>query len=288
MKLGLMMFTTDYTVTPSRLAQLAEQRDFESLFFPDHTHIPASRITPFPPGGELPPEYARTYDPLIALMAAADATTTLRLGTGICLVVERDPIATAKQVASLDRLSGGRLLFGVGAGWNIEELENHGGERTQRFAVMRERVQAMQAIWTEEEASFHGQHVQFERIWSWPKPLQQPYPPVLVGGNGNGTLARTVAFGDEWMPIWFGDLPALAQQIEQLGRLAAEAGREPLPITLFLAPPSLPELGAIAALGVHRCVFHLPSVDEPGCERELDGLAELLASARQSDGTLAP
>src|SRR5437588_8875870 len=171
MQFGIAIFPTGDTLPPAVLARMIEVRGFESLFFPEHTHIPAERATPYPGGGELPREYSRTLDPFIALTAAAAATTSLRLGTGICLVIERDPIVTAKEVASLDVLSGGRFLFGVGAGWNVEEMRNHGTDPARRFGVMRERIEAMKAIWTEDEASYRGEHVSFERIWSWPKPV---------------------------------------------------------------------------------------------------------------------
>ncbi|HEV3229956.1 MAG TPA: LLM class F420-dependent oxidoreductase, partial [Solirubrobacteraceae bacterium] len=200
-----MMFPTDYSIGPAELARLVEERGFESLFFPEHTHIPASRDTPYPAGGDLPQEYWHTYDPFVALTAAAAATERLRIATGICLVIERDPITTAKEVASIDRLSGGRFLFGVGAGWNVEEMANHGTDFRHRFGVMREHVEAMKAIWTEDEASYHGKYVDFDRILSWPKPLQQPHPPVIVGGNGERVLERVIAFGDEWMPNRIGD-----------------------------------------------------------------------------------
>src|SRR5205807_10329517 len=189
-KFGLGTFPTAGAPSPADLAVMAEERGFESLFFPEHTHIPASRETPYPAGGELPPEYSRTYDPFVALTAAAAATERLLVGTGICLVIERDSIVTAKEVASLDRLSGGRFLFGVGAGWNVEEMRNHGTDSSQRFGIMRERIEAMKAIWAEEEASYTGRYVNFERIWSWPKPSQEPHPPILVGGNGPRVLER--------------------------------------------------------------------------------------------------
>src|SRR5215210_2976375 len=199
MDFGLAIFPTDYTLEPVELGQLAEERGFESLWFPEHTHIPASRETPWPGGSELPKEYWHTYDPFVALSAVAQVTERLKLATGICLVVERDPIITAKEVASLDRLSGGRFLFGVGAGWNREEMENHGTDPDRRFGLMRERVEAMKAIWTSDEASYHGRHVNFDRIWADPKPVQKPHPPVLVGGNADKTLDRVVSYGDEWL-----------------------------------------------------------------------------------------
>src|SRR3712207_537329 len=184
MPAGLAVFPTDETPSPADLAQLAEERGFESIWFPEHTHIPASRETPYPAGGELPREYARTLDPFVALTAAAAATERIRLGFGICLVIQRDPIVTAKAVASLDLVSGGRVLFGVGAGWNREEMLDHGTDPRTRMSVLRERVEAMRALWTEEEAPYAGEHVAFGRGGSWRKRVQDPPPPVLVGGNG--------------------------------------------------------------------------------------------------------
>jgi probable F420-dependent oxidoreductase len=193
-KLGLAMFATADAIPPAELGVLAEEHGFESLFLPEHTHIPASRRSPYPGGGELPSEYWSAFDPFVALATVAQATERLRVGTGICLVVERDPIVTAKEVASLDRLSGGRVLFGVGAGWNREEMESHGTDPATRFGLMLERVEAMKALWTEREAEYHGRHVDFEPMWSWPKPLQEPHPPVLVGGNGPRVLDRVLAY----------------------------------------------------------------------------------------------
>jgi probable F420-dependent oxidoreductase len=200
MKFGLGIFPTEDGPAPGDIARIAEERGFESLFFPEHTHIPASRETEFPGGRELPAMYSHSYDPFVALTAAAAATEQLRIGTGVCLVIERDPIITAKEVATLDVLSQGRFLFGVGAGWNEEEMRDHGTDPARRFKVMRERVEAIKAIWTEEEASYEGEFVNFERIWCWPKPVQQPHPPVLVGGTGAQVLDRVLRFGDEWMP----------------------------------------------------------------------------------------
>src|SRR5881398_3208480 len=190
MHYGVVMFPTEYAMAPDDLARALEERGFESVWFPEHTHIPASRRSPWPGGGELPRDYWSSYDPFVALMAAGAATKRLKLGTGICLVIERDPITTAKEVATLDLLSGGRVLFGIGGGWNREEMENHGTDPTRRFAVMRERMLAMREIWTKDEAEYHGTFVDFDPIWSWPKPVQRPHPPVLVAGNGAGTLER--------------------------------------------------------------------------------------------------
>jgi probable F420-dependent oxidoreductase len=267
---GVAMFPTDHAVDPRVLARMVEQRGFESLFFPEHTHIPASRETPYPPGGELPDMYSHTYDPFVALTAAAAATERLLVATGICLVVERDPIVTAKEVASLDRLSGGRFLFGVGAGWNREEVANHGTDPHRRFSLMRERVEAMKAIWTQDEASYHGEHVEFDRIWSWPKPVQKPHPRVLVGGNGPKVLERVVAFGDEWIP---NRVTGLAERIEELRRLTEEAGRDPIPVTLSGARPDPELIERGERLGVHRCSFYISPTEAGEAERQLDELA---------------
>jgi probable F420-dependent oxidoreductase len=208
-------------------------------------------------GGELPAIYSRSYDPFVALAAAAVATTHLKIGTAICLVIERDPIITAKEVATLDHLSGGRFLFGVGAGWNAEEMRNHGTDPARRFAVMRERIEAMQAIWTEDEASYAGEHVRFDRIWSWPKPVQRPHPPILVGGIGPRVLDRVLSFGDEWMPNRLGD-EALAMRIEELGRRVGELGRAPVSVTIAGILPDPARIERLERMGVHRVFFWLP------------------------------
>lgn len=265
MKYGHAVFPTLETPRPDEIARMVEERGFESLFFPEHTHIPAGRETPYPAGGDLPEEYRRTYDPFVALTAAACATTTLRLGTGICLVVERDPIVTAKEVASLDQLSGGRLLFGVGAGWNREEMRNHGTDPRTRMRLLAERVEAMKAIWTEDEASYHGEHVDFDRIWSWPKPLQRPHPPVLVGGNGPTVLDRVLRFGDAWMPNAIHDDTILGQ----IADLRERADRE-IPISLYAAPRDPARLARYAEAGVERAVFYLPQRDRDGLAARLD------------------
>ncbi len=273
MRYGIAFFPADYAADPATVARLVEERGFESLFFPEHTHIPAGRHTPYPGGGELPRQYSHTYDPFIALTAAAAATQRILLATGICLIIQRDPIITAKEVASLDRLSGGRFLFGVGAGWNIEEMENHGTNPKRRFSLMRERVEAMKAIWTEDEASYHGEHVDFDRIWSWPKPVQQPHPPVLVGGNGERVLERVIAFGDEWMP---NRVAGLSERIEQLNRMADAAGRDPIPVTLSGASPDPELIERGEQAGVHRCTVYIEPTDAAEIEVQLDELASRL------------
>src|SRR3954452_2072978 len=202
MDFGVGYFPTHDGIGPGPLARMLEERGQESLWFAEHTHIPASRESPWSGGAELPPKYWHCYDLFVALTAAAEATTRLRVGSGICLVIERDPIVTAKAAASVDHLSGGRLEFGVGAGWNREEMRNHGTDPRVRMAILQERVEAMKAIWTQDEASYAGEHVAFDRIWSWPKPAQRPHPPVLVGGNGPTVLDRVLAIGDAWFPSY--------------------------------------------------------------------------------------
>jgi probable F420-dependent oxidoreductase len=190
MRIGVFYFPVDYGIDISELARTLEERGFASLYVPEHTHIPTSRKTPFGAGGELPKRYSHTHDPFVALSFAAAATKKLILGTGICLIPERDPIVTAKCVASLDQLSGGRFVFGIGGGWNVEEMENHGAQYKTRFKLMRERILAMKALWTEEEAEYHGEMVNFDPVWSYPKPKQKPHPPILLGGESDYTLRR--------------------------------------------------------------------------------------------------
>lgn len=268
MKFGVAIFPTADLQGPAELARMAEERGFESLLFPEHTHIPASRDTPYPAGGELPPEYSRTYDPFVALMAAASATERLLIGTGICLVIERDPIITAKEVASLDQLSGGRFLFGVGAGWNVEEMRDHGTDATRRFGIMRERIEAMKTIWAEDEASYHGRHVDFDRIWSWPKPVQRPHPTVLVGGNGPRVLDRVLAFGDEWMPNRLPD-DQIIPRFQELRRRADEAGRS-IPITVAGMMRDPQRIERFEREGVHRSLFWLPATSPEDVEAAFD------------------
>ena len=273
MDLGVFVFPTHDAMPPQDIARAVEQRGLESLFFPEHTHIPAARTTPYPGGGELPREYAHTLDLFVALTAAAVSTTRLKVGTGICLVVERDPIITAKEVASLDHLSGGRVLFGIGAGWNREEMANHGTDPTTRTALLAERVRAMQQIWTTDEASFSGEHVHFERIWSWPKPVQRPHPPILVGGNAPATLDRVVAIGDAWMPNRITP-DRLGEHVAALQSKADAAGRGAIPVTIFGAKPQ--DVPAYAEAGVARCVLWLPSAGADQIEPRLDRYAEML------------
>jgi probable F420-dependent oxidoreductase len=274
---GVSYFPTDESVEPAKLARMAEERGFESAFVTEHTHIPASRDTAYPAGGELPREYWRIYDPFVALTAMACATERIRVGTAICLLVERDPITTAKEVASLDRLSGGRMVFGVGAGWNLEEMANHGTDPKRRFKVLRERVEACKEIWANEEASYHGEFVDFDRIVCRPAPLQQPHPPVLVGGNGATVHERVLAYGDGWFPNRIPPDDAMIARIDELQRLGEEAGRGPIPVTLQIPPRDLAVLEQYERAGVTRVVHMLragDAADAGGAERKLDEWAE--------------
>jgi probable F420-dependent oxidoreductase len=254
MKFGLTIFPTDYSIDPAELGRAAEDAGFEALFFAEHTHIPASRDTPRPGGGELPRRYWHTLDPFVALTAVAAATERLRLGTGVCLVIERDPITTAKAAASVDLVSGGRFEFGVGAGWNREEMANHGTDFRRRFTLMRERVEAIKAIWTQEEPEYHGRFVDFDPLWSWPKPVQDPHPPVIVGGTGEKVFDRVLAYGDAWMPNRVADPAALGPRVAELRE---RAGRR-VPVTYYGADPADEFVEALAAAGVDRVLLQLP------------------------------
>jgi len=273
MDIGVAVFATPDTVAPGPLARLVEERGFESLFFPEHTHIPADRRTPYPAGGELPRKYAHTYDLFVALTAAAAATTRLRVGSGICLVNQRDPITTAKAVASVDHLSGGRLEFGIGAGWNREEMENHGTDPRTRMRLVAERVLAMKAIWGQDEASYDGEFVKFDRIWSWPKPAQWPHPPILLGGNGPTVEDRVLAYGDAWMPNYLGRSDDL---IARGKALQARADR-PIQLVLMGGTPKASMMERYESAGFRRMVFWLPSAGRGPIERELDRIETAVA-----------
>jgi probable F420-dependent oxidoreductase len=278
MKLGVCMFPTDYAIPVSELARAAEQRGFESLFIPEHTHIPASRRTPFPSGGELPREYSHTLDPFVALASAAAVTTTIKLGTGICLVIERDPIVTAKEVASLDLVSGGRFLFGVGGGWNVEEMENHGTQYKTRFRLLRERILAMKDIWTKEAAAFHGEFVNFDPIWSYPKPVQKPHPPVLLGGESGYTLQRVVDFCEGWFPRGRRGVDVILTGLADLKIRAEKAGRDmrTISVSVFAAKPEAETLDRLAAADVTRAILLLPPGDRNTVLPLLDQYAKLI------------
>ncbi|MBJ7331473.1 MAG: LLM class F420-dependent oxidoreductase [Solirubrobacteraceae bacterium] len=282
MKLGVQIFVTDETPPVPELARAVEERGFESLWVTEHTHIPASRITPFTPdvpipGGPetipLPRPYYRTLDPFVTLGAAAAVTTTLKLGTGICLVTQRDPIVTAKEVASLDFLSGGRVLFGVGAGWLREEIADHGTDPKTRFALMRERVEAMKALWTEEEASYDGRFVSFERALQFPKPVQAPHPPIFIGGNGPKVLERVLAYGDGWMPNPSPDDETVIARARELW-----AQRDDVPVMISGAPVDAARLSRFADAGFMRAGFFVPSAGWDEIEPVLDEIAAAAAS----------
>jgi probable F420-dependent oxidoreductase len=255
MKVGLSMFVTDYSIGAAELAMAAEDLGFESLFIPEHTHIPVSRRSPWPGGPELPNEYLHTLDPFLALSAAAEVTRNLRLATGICLVVERDPITLAKEVATLDFISSGRVLFGIGGGWNYEEMENHGTKPSLRWKIMRERMLAMKEIWTNDEAEYHGEFVDFDPIWQWPKPVQKPHPPILVGGDGPRTFQRVFEYGDGWIPIVGRSSEPLGGRIAQLNNEAVAAGRGKVPVTVFGARADAAQLEELQAAGVERAII---------------------------------
>lgn len=278
MQTGAFIFATDYAIPIAELARELEARGFESLFVPEHTHIPASRKSPFPGGGDLPREYWHTHDPFVSLAFAAAATEKLVVGTGICLVPQRDPIVTAKSVASLDVLSGGRFVFGMGGGWNVEEMEDHGADYGTRFKLLRERVLAMKALWAYEEAEFHGEMVDFDPCWAYPKPAQKPHPPLLLGGESDHTLRRVVEFCDGWFPRARGGFD-VAGGVERLRRIAGEAGRDmsELQVNLFGALPDAQKMEEYRQAGVTRAIIGLPSKGRDEILPRLDEYANLLA-----------
>jgi probable F420-dependent oxidoreductase len=259
MKFGISTFITDYSIDCTELGVAMEDLGFDSLFVAEHTHIPTSRKTPFPGGTELPKQYSHTLDPFSSLGAVAAVTKNLLVGTGICLVMQHDPITLAKNVASLDYLSGGRFMFGIGGGWNEDEMNNHGTKYTLRWKILRERILAMKEIWTNEEAEYHGEFVDFDPIWSYPKPKSNPHPPVMMGGDGAKTLDRIIDYADEWMPIG-GRSEHLTERMAELQGMAKAAGRDPIPVTIFGARPLAKDIEAWAEAGVGRCLFMLPSV----------------------------
>jgi len=270
MRFGLSIFLTDETIGPAETGRLAEKRGFDSLWLPEHTHMPLGH-SQMPSGGDPPRQYLRTLDPFVALTAAAAATENLLLGFGICLITQRDPIITAKQVATLDRLSGGRVRFGVGAGWNRAEVEHHGTPFDRRFGVMRERVEAMRALWTQEVASYSGRYVSFEDSWQWPKPLQDPLP-VYVGGNREQVLDRVLRYGDHWMPNREWDLET---RIPELRRRAEELGKRRPEVTYFGADIDPAMIERLAAAGVDRVLLHLPPAGPAEVEEAVERAAEV-------------
>ena len=262
MHFGAAMFFTDYSMAAGDLGRALEQRGFESLWAPEHSHIPVSRASPFPNGGDLPKQYYDVMDPFVTLTAAAAATQTLKVGTGVCLVQQRDPIQTAKLVASIDQVSAGRFLFGVGSGWNAEEMADHGTAFKSRHKVARERIEAMKVIWTESKAEYHGEFVDFDPMMAWPKPVQKPYPPVIVGGAFPYGARRAIRYGDGWVPHAsrpeYGDV---SDFLPQFHKMATEAGRDPasLPVTMFRVVEELDRLRHYRDIGIARVVITLPS-----------------------------
>ena len=261
MDFGASIFTTDYSIPPHALAAALEERGFESMWAPEHSHIPLSRRSPWPGGAELPKPYYDCFDPFVVLSVAASVTKRLKIGTGVCLVIQRDTIQTAKLVASLDQVSGGRFLFGIGGGWNAEEMEDHGTVFASRFKKMREQIEAMKAIWTTSKPEYKGEIVSFPPMMAWPKPEQKPHPPVIVGGAFPHAARRAVRYADGWIPIAGRGGADMETQITEFRRMATEAGRDPasLPISLFGAAADEDALKRFRDLGVARIVTTLPS-----------------------------
>ena len=262
---GISTFITDETPTPAEFGRLVEERGFDSLFVAEHPHMPRDTVR------EVERKYYRSLDPFVTLTAAAAATTTLRLGFGIMLLPQRDPITTAKAVASLDVVSGGRVEVGLGAGWNVPEIENHGTPFDRRFGVMRERAEAMKAIWADDEASYHGRYVNFDHIMSWPKPVQRPHPPLWIGGMGEKVLDRVLRYGDGWFPNSRDpDADRLGERVADLRRRGEEAGRGRIPVTAFGTPIDAAVVEAFARADVDRVLLMLPSADRAEVERAAD------------------
>lgn len=275
---GVSIFPTDKTMQPVELARAVEERGFDSLFFPEHTHIPAARQTPFPAGGDLPEHYWRSHDPFVALGAAAAVTSRIKLGTGICLVIERDPIQLAKECASLDVISDGRFIFGIGAGWNREEMENHGADYKQRWKIVREKILAMKTIWTEEEPEFHGEFIDFDPIWSWPKPVQAGGPPIWMGANSKWTFDRVAEYCDGWMPIGgpgSGGIANMKAAAENCGRDFSE-----ITLALFGAPNEAEQLEGRIGQGFTELVFGLPQGNRDEVLGALDQYAALVEKVK--------
>jgi probable F420-dependent oxidoreductase len=284
MKFSASMFFTDYSMGPAELAQALEARGFEAMWAPEHSHSPLSRKTPFVFGGKLPKKYYDVMDPFVSLTAAAVATKTLKVGTGVCLITQRDPIQTAKLVASIDRISGGRFLFGVGNGWNQDEMEDHGQVFATRHKMARERIEAMKAIWTQTEAEYHGEFVNFDPMMSWPKPVQKPHPPILVGGAFPYSARRAIRYGDGWMPqVTEYAKQELADVIPLFRKMAVEANRDPdsIPITVWGRGLDVEQMKRYRDLGVDRVAT---SLDSEKTEKILPVLDRWAGVIRQVSG----
>jgi probable F420-dependent oxidoreductase len=279
MKFGASMFFTDYSITSAEIAVAMEARGFDTLWGPEHSHIPLSRKTPFPLGPELPKRYYDVMDPFVSLSVAAAVTKTLKVGTGVCLVAQRDPIQLAKSVASIDRVSNGRFLFGVGNGWNQDEMENHGTVFASRHKLARERIEAMKAIWTQDAAEYHGEFLDFGPMATWPKPVQKPHPPILVGGAFPYSARRAVRYGDGWMPqVTNADKAPLSEVIPRFRQMATEAGRDPAALRIIIGaqPPDLALIESYAKLGIEMVYPSLPSEPADKILPMLDQWAELM------------
>jgi len=270
-KFGVAIFPTDYAISMTELAPAAEELGFESLWVAEHSHIPTGRQSPWPGGAELPKHYWHTMDPFVALTAAAIASKTIRVATGICLLVERDPIHTAKETASLDTISGGRFIFGIGGGWNREEMADHGTDFSRRWQLLRERAEAIKAIWANDPAEYHGEMVDFGPMWSYPKPVQKPHPPIILGGSGPRILERVVRYADGWMPNR-GDV---VERIPELQRLANAAGRGPIPVTYY-SRASAEEIERLAKAGVERLIWYVPPDGRDAALKKLDELGAMI------------
>ena len=282
MDFGVFSYNTDYVMQPVALARALEERGFESLWIGEHTHIPASRKTPYPLGGELPRVYVDMMDPFVALGAAAAVTEKLKLGTGVCLVMQRDVITLAKEVATLDILSGGRVLFGIGGGWNQEEMENHGTAFEHRFRILREKVEALKTLWIDDESTYNGRHVSFDRVWLYPKPIQKPHPPILGGFFSESGRKRVVRYCDGWMPNFAAmEDPDIAKAFSSLRQQMEEAGRDPASLSLgmWTLPDEMPDeekLQAFKTAGVQRVIMFAPVEGSDKVLPFLDHYAELI------------
>jgi probable F420-dependent oxidoreductase len=280
MQIGVMTFPTNYSIHPTALGRALEARGFDSVWVVEHTHIPASRKTPYPVGGDLPSIYWEAYEPFTYLAQVAAVTQRLQIGTGICLVPEHHPITLAKRIASLDSLSNGRFLFGVGAGWNREELENHGVRYEDRWAVLREYVLAMKAMWTQKDAQYHGKFIDFDPVWVEPKPVRKPHPPVFIGAQSKWAIRRVVEYGEGWFPI---AVPNFADQMQQLEDECKKAGRNraEIDVTAISMVADKAALATLSKLGVNRVLLSLPTVNEADSLRWIDDNAKVVTWAQQ-------
>ena len=271
MDFGIAIFPTEYAIALDELAPAAEQLGFESLWVAEHSHIPTSRTSPWPGGAELPKQYWHTMDPFLALTVAARATKRIKLATGICLLVQRDPIHTAKETATLDVLSGGRFLFGIGGGWNREEMADHGTDPARRWQLLRERAEAVKAVWTQDPAEYHGEMVDFGPMWSYPKPVQRPHPPIILGGSGPKIVERVVRYADGWMP----NRGNVIERIPELQEMAKAAGRGPIPVSYY-PKAEASEIERLATAGVDRLIWYVPPDGRDAALKRLEELAAMV------------